>query len=256
MKRLIFIFAFLLCCSAIQANARGIMTMCGAGVPVAGCTNTVYEAHTFESNTNWYDNFDSYDNNPSGQMTLDSNSMIGGTKSVLVSTSATDGGTAGTWTFAQTEFFVRVKIYISSTSSPAHGAGVIVASAQGTQGVGLMIYYDTDHFEYQVMYRLDSGTAAYVYGAGSTNTGVTISTDTVHTLYVYYKGGSGADGEVWAKLNSAEWVKNTGLDMDTKAAAISTFNGVQYSEQTGSANEADFIYYLDDILVQTCDPSI
>lgn len=37
MKRLIFIFAFLLCCSAIQANARGIMTMCGAGVPVAGC---------------------------------------------------------------------------------------------------------------------------------------------------------------------------------------------------------------------------
>ena len=38
MKRLVFIFAFLLCCSAIQANARGIMTMCGAGVPVAGCT--------------------------------------------------------------------------------------------------------------------------------------------------------------------------------------------------------------------------
>mgnify|MGYP000959037756 CR=1 FL=1 len=38
MKRLIFIFALLLCCSAVQANARGIMTMCGAGVPVAGCT--------------------------------------------------------------------------------------------------------------------------------------------------------------------------------------------------------------------------
>lgn len=37
MKRLIFIFAFLIVCSAIQANARGIMTMCGAGVPVAGC---------------------------------------------------------------------------------------------------------------------------------------------------------------------------------------------------------------------------
>lgn len=32
MKRLIFIFAFLIACSAIQANARGIMTMCGAGV--------------------------------------------------------------------------------------------------------------------------------------------------------------------------------------------------------------------------------
>ena len=37
MKRLAFIFAFLLCCSAIQVQARGIMTMAGAGVPVAGC---------------------------------------------------------------------------------------------------------------------------------------------------------------------------------------------------------------------------
>ena len=36
MKRLAFIFAFLIVCSAIQANARGIMTMAGAGVPVAG----------------------------------------------------------------------------------------------------------------------------------------------------------------------------------------------------------------------------
>ena len=40
MKRLVFIFAFLILCAAVQANARGIMTMCGAGVPVvaAGIT--------------------------------------------------------------------------------------------------------------------------------------------------------------------------------------------------------------------------
>ena len=31
MKRLVFIFAFLILCAAVQANARGIMTMCGAG---------------------------------------------------------------------------------------------------------------------------------------------------------------------------------------------------------------------------------
>ena len=40
MKRLVFIFAFLLCCSAIQVQARGIMTMCGAGTGAAApaCT--------------------------------------------------------------------------------------------------------------------------------------------------------------------------------------------------------------------------
>ena len=48
MKRLVFIFAFLLCCFAIQANARGIMTMCGAGVP-SGC-NTLLEQTTGGSN--------------------------------------------------------------------------------------------------------------------------------------------------------------------------------------------------------------
>ena len=72
MKRLVFIFAFLLCCFAIQANARGIMTMCGAGVPVAGCvqeklhsqetatavlgigydTSTAYRATTYTAVTN------------------------------------------------------------------------------------------------------------------------------------------------------------------------------------------------------------
>ena len=47
MKRLVFIFAFLIVCSAIQANARGIMTMCGAGVSSAvsyQCTDATHDS--------------------------------------------------------------------------------------------------------------------------------------------------------------------------------------------------------------------
>ena len=63
MKRLVFIFAFLILCAAVQANARGIMTMCGAGTGAACTTPTGdelsegFEATGFDS-SGWTEDYE------------------------------------------------------------------------------------------------------------------------------------------------------------------------------------------------------
>jgi hypothetical protein len=217
---------------------------------------TTYQSTGFETSANWYDGATGYDNTPNDQHSIDTVAPISGATSVKTISSATAGSTNAYWSFAHTVFYAKVKVYISSTSSPVHDRGVKILGATTSdlgQGIFIILYYDTDHFEYNVGYRKDDNSLGYVYG-GSIAGGPTISTDTLHTFYFYYNGGTGADGVVWAAYDSEIADTDNGIDMDTKAAAIDRFNFVLYSATGTSPAESDFIFYTDDVWVGDYDP--
>ena len=81
MKRLVFIFAFLLCCSAIQVQARGIMTMCGAGTSSLTCSRATQQAPTDMVTQGTYQEMGSY----AGYQYIASQYVYGGTTGTLCS---------------------------------------------------------------------------------------------------------------------------------------------------------------------------
>ena len=119
MKRLVFIFAFLLCCSAIQVQARGIMTMCGAGVPVAVtkyCTNESNDiCIDFESNSDCTDGeLEKTDNNASSQTYVLSD---GSSKLSCASTDAEKVGSKGmSWAGGASSYIGIGDLSVSSVS--------------------------------------------------------------------------------------------------------------------------------------------
>ena len=150
---------------------------------------------------------------------------------------------------------MSIDIYIDSSSTPTDGDGVIIGGvgpANLTQGVVFLLYYDADHWEYNVGYRDDAAAFQYVIGASGLEGG-TISADTSHTLHMYWKTGTGANGEVWVALDGGAWATNTGLDINTIGAAfayICEFLG----QASGTIAAGEWDIWTDDLWAGNYDP--
>ena len=215
MKRLVFIFAFLLCCSAIQVQARGIMTMCGAGVPVAGgpCTgsnpNDCTFRETFNGAVECADGYSSTCNNAwvIATFTPDFDNTSYPASGATYATYLTGNGTIRNSTnhSALAEGYYVVRAYIETRAyastfmkATTSTAGTLCTMIMGTNGEMSMV---NDQSE-------------------TSSTIATVSNGGVYYFKLRYKKGSGENSECegWVSSDGVNW----GTSQSTAGGAVTT----------------------------------
>ena len=187
MKRLVFIFAFLLCCSAIQVQARGIMTMCGAGMPVAGCTTpsgTVLSESFGDGGTDtdatWATSGDSY----TYKHELQASSPAGSCTYGLLHDTANESGERVYWDngsgidYSNTNVTIEFSLYVNSFT--IDNSANIIFMSWATANAGSINNTITVRF-----YKTSGGALQLFAGGASNSTFVGISTETWYTVKIH-----------------------------------------------------------------------
>jgi hypothetical protein len=249
--------ALILACLCLLASPVSAYEVIGGPwPPPAAAGTTVWESETWEANPNpWYGVFDAYDNEPA-DFSVDATSKVTGTYSLKLATTSSIG-CYGAWTFSQAEFYYQVKVNVSGTGVPETGDGIYLTSTNATwpnAPAALILYYDTDHYEINLVYRNDGSGALYV-GDGASNTlisdGVTVTADAVHTI-TFHVLLAATTGSVGYKVDADSWFEKT-VDNDTR-----TFTQFRVYKDAiaGTVEAGDFLIYMDNMLLQDTDPTL